>query len=286
MGRGKATGPDQIPIEVFLCLGEEGEQWLMRLFDNILRTSDIPQEWRLSMVVPIYKNKGDAHDCSNYRGIKLLSHTMKLWETVIETRLRSKVEVGWGYTLFSDDLVIIKETRVAVNVTLERWRYILDSNGLQVSLSKTKYLWCNFSNQPNDEGVDILMGDQVLPPKDNFRYLGSVLHKERGIYADVTHRMKSGWLKWRAATGLLCDRRVPFRVKGKFYRVAIRPALLYWSECWALKKAQECRLELAKMRILMWICGRTMLDRLSNGFFRNKLRVAPIPEKVREGRLR
>ncbi|XP_074378152.1 uncharacterized protein LOC141719673 [Apium graveolens] len=94
MWRGKATGPDQIPIEVWLCLGEEGEQWLMRLFDNILQTNDIPQEWRRSMVVPIDKNKGDAQDCSNYRGIKLLSHTMKLWERVIETRLRSKVEVS------------------------------------------------------------------------------------------------------------------------------------------------------------------------------------------------
>ncbi|XP_074327662.1 uncharacterized protein LOC141665577 [Apium graveolens] len=94
MGRGKATGPDQIPIEVWLCLGEEGEQWLTRLFDNILRTNDIPPELRLSMVVPIYKNKGDAQDCSNYRGIKLLSHTMKLWKRVIETRLRSKVEVS------------------------------------------------------------------------------------------------------------------------------------------------------------------------------------------------
>ncbi|XP_074352668.1 uncharacterized protein LOC141691815 [Apium graveolens] len=91
--RGKTTGPDQISIEVWLCLGEEGEQWLTRLFDNILRTSDIPHEWRLSMVVSIYKNKGDAQDCSNYRAIKLLSHTMKLGERVIETRLRSKVEV-------------------------------------------------------------------------------------------------------------------------------------------------------------------------------------------------
>ncbi|XP_074363685.1 uncharacterized protein LOC141704343 [Apium graveolens] len=161
-----------------------------------------------------------------------------------------------------------------------------ESNGLRVSRSKTEYSWCNFSNLPNGEGVDVLMADQVLLPKDNFRYLGSVLHKEGGIDADVTHHIKSGWLKWRAATGILCHRRVPFRVKGKLYRVAIRPALLYGSECWALKKAQECRLEVAEMRMLKWIYVRTMLDRLSNGFFRNKLRVAPIAEKVREGRLR
>ena len=45
-------------------------------------------EWRKSFIVPIYKNKGDIQDCTNYRGIKLMSHTMKLWERVMETRIR------------------------------------------------------------------------------------------------------------------------------------------------------------------------------------------------------
>ncbi|GKG11333.1 hypothetical protein Tco_0342733 [Tanacetum coccineum] len=40
----------------------------------------------------------------------------------------------------------------------------------------------------------------------------------------------SGWLKWRAATGILCDKNAPLKLKGKFYRVAIRPAMLYGSE--------------------------------------------------------
>ena len=40
-------------------------------------------------MVPIYKNKGDNQSCTNYRGIKLMSHTMKLWERVIEHRLRA-----------------------------------------------------------------------------------------------------------------------------------------------------------------------------------------------------
>nr|GFD03047.1 retrovirus-related Pol polyprotein LINE-1 [Tanacetum cinerariifolium] len=54
----------------------------------------MPDEWRLSEVIPIYKNKGDAQAYSNYRGIKLLSHTMKLWERVIEKRLRRESRVS------------------------------------------------------------------------------------------------------------------------------------------------------------------------------------------------
>nr|XP_043639715.1 uncharacterized protein LOC122610824 [Erigeron canadensis] len=57
-------------------------------------------------------------------------------------------------------------------------------------------------------------------------------------------------MKWRATTGVVCDKRIPLKLKGKFYRVAIRPAMLYGSECWAMMKAQAARVEVAEMRML------------------------------------
>ena len=54
----------------------------------------MPEEWRRSVLIPIYKNKGDTQCCGNYRGIKLMSHTMKIWERIIEARLRDRVETG------------------------------------------------------------------------------------------------------------------------------------------------------------------------------------------------
>jgi len=45
------------------------------------------------VLVPFFKNKGDVQSCSNYRGIKLMSHTMKIWERVVEARLRQEVSV-------------------------------------------------------------------------------------------------------------------------------------------------------------------------------------------------
>ena len=50
-------------------------------------------QWRISTLVPLYKNKRDIQNCANYRGIKLMSHTMKLWEKVIEKRLRKETTV-------------------------------------------------------------------------------------------------------------------------------------------------------------------------------------------------
>ena len=48
----------------------------------------MPEEWRRSVLIPIYKNKGNAQCCGMYRGIKLMSHTMKIWKRIIEARLK------------------------------------------------------------------------------------------------------------------------------------------------------------------------------------------------------
>jgi hypothetical protein len=59
-----------------------------KLFNLIFRSNKMSDEWRRSILVPIFKNKGDVQSCTYYRGIKIMSHTMKLWERIIEHRLR------------------------------------------------------------------------------------------------------------------------------------------------------------------------------------------------------
>ena len=54
----------------------------------------MPGGWRRSVLVPLYKGKGDIEECGNYREIKLMSHTMKLWERVIEARIRKEVTIA------------------------------------------------------------------------------------------------------------------------------------------------------------------------------------------------
>ncbi|KAK3532456.1 hypothetical protein QTP86_018454, partial [Hemibagrus guttatus] len=93
MKSGKAVGPDDVPVEVWKCLGEAAVEFLTSLFNRVLESERMPEEWRRSVLVPIFKNKGDVQSCSNYRGIKLMSHTMKVWERVVEARLRKVVEI-------------------------------------------------------------------------------------------------------------------------------------------------------------------------------------------------
>ena len=96
MKNGKSCGPDGIPTEALKCLGDWGVHQLTKIFNAIMQSGKMPDEWRESTITPIYKDKGDHMNCSNYRGIKLLSHTMKLWERIIDQRLRDIVTISDG----------------------------------------------------------------------------------------------------------------------------------------------------------------------------------------------
>ena len=126
----------------------------------------------------------------------------------------------------------------------------------------------------------------MVPQKDTFRYLGSMLQKDGDIDEDVSHRIKVGWLKWRQASGVLCDKRVPQKLKGKFYRTAIRPAMLYGAECWPTKRRHVQQLGVAEMHMLRWACGHTRKDWIRNDDIRERVGVAPIEEKLVQHRLR
>jgi hypothetical protein len=94
MKTGKALGPDDIPIEVWRCLGDIAIVWLTKLFNIIFQSNKMSDEWRKSILVSIFKNKGDIQSCTNYKRTKLMSHTMNLWERVIEHRLRKLTNIS------------------------------------------------------------------------------------------------------------------------------------------------------------------------------------------------
>src|SRR6266508_988604 len=113
-----------------------------------------------------------------------------------------------------------------------------------------------------------------------------MLQKDGDIDEDVRHRIAAGWLKWRRASGILCDRRVPQKLKGKFYRIVVRPAMLYGAECWPTKRQHVQQLSVVEMRMLQSMCGRTRWDQVRNEDIRGRVGVAPIEEKLVQHLLR
>ncbi|XP_068250373.1 uncharacterized protein [Palaemon carinicauda] len=93
MKNGKATGPDMIPVEAWKAFGDEGMDILYDLMIKIFQQKKIPNEWRGSILLPIFKGKGDVQECGNYRGIKM-SHALKIVKRMIDAGLREEVEIG------------------------------------------------------------------------------------------------------------------------------------------------------------------------------------------------
>ena len=94
MKKGNATGSDDIPVEAWKAVGKTGVDILLEIFNTIMDSKKMPDEWRDNTLIPIFKNKSDIQDCCNYRGSKLMSYTLKMWKRIIERRLREKVEIS------------------------------------------------------------------------------------------------------------------------------------------------------------------------------------------------
>ncbi|UYV69335.1 hypothetical protein LAZ67_6003265 [Cordylochernes scorpioides] len=91
LGKNKATGLDEIPNEAIKYLLEEHTIYLRNLFNKILGTSQVPQQWTKTIIHPIFKN-GDPDNPSNYRGISLISNLSKLFTSIMKTRLNDWME--------------------------------------------------------------------------------------------------------------------------------------------------------------------------------------------------
>ena len=162
----------------------------------------------------------------------------------------------------------------------ENWRKALEDRGLKISRKKTEYLrFC-------EEGdTEVRLQGEILKRVDRFKYLGSTVAEDGELDGEINHRIQSGWKNWKNMTGVLCDRRINAKLKGKVYKTVVRPAMLYGAETWATKKVHEARLNVTEMKMLRWMCGVTKLDKIRNERIRGTVKVTEISKKVQERRL-
>ena len=67
-------------------------EWLVRVFNICFMLSIVPVDWVIAYMVPLYKGKGDVHECSNFRDISLLSVVGKVYGRILINRIRDKTE--------------------------------------------------------------------------------------------------------------------------------------------------------------------------------------------------
>ena len=130
------------------------------------------------------------------------------------------------------------------------------------------------------------MEDTKVPKVKEFKYLGSTVQESGSCEREVKKRVQEGWNGWRKISGVICDRRLPARVKGKVYNSVIRPAMVYGLETVAVTKKQVEEMKVAEMKMLRFAMGVTRKDKIRNEYIRGKIKVERLGMKMREGRLR
>jgi len=74
--------------------GDIGTQWILDLCNGITKEGCIPEDWKSSVVLPIYKGKWDPMECGSYRGIQLLEHTMIVVERTFKHRILQQIDIN------------------------------------------------------------------------------------------------------------------------------------------------------------------------------------------------
>ena len=96
----------------------------------------------------------------------------------------------------------------------------------------------------------------------------------------------AGWNSWRRATGVICDREISAKMKGKIYRVLVIPAALYGLQTVALTEKQGAELEVADRKMLRFSLEVTRFKKIKNEIIRGTAHVRRLRDKLRELRLR
>ena len=87
---------------------------------------------------------------------------------------------------------------------------------------------------------------------------------------------------WRRVSGVICDRRVPIRLKGKVHKSVVRPAMTYGLEAAPRKETGEKRLDVAEMKMLRWMSGVTLRDKVRKIHIRESVNMIDVSNKVQE----
>ncbi|XP_016581655.1 uncharacterized protein LOC107879038 [Capsicum annuum] len=125
------------------------------------------------------------------------------------------------------------------------WRY-LEARGVSVAYTKSIQDMYNGTKTH----VVVKLDSHADQKRNSFKYLGSMIQRNGEIDEDVTHRISARWLKCRLALGVLYDKKVPPKLKVKFFRVAIRLIIFYGAKYWPVKNSRIQKVKVVEIRVL------------------------------------
>ena len=106
---------------------------------------------------------------------------------------------------------------------------------------------------------------------DKFCYLGDMVSADRDADAAVEVRIRIRCNKFWQLVPLLTNRDISFIVRGRLYSSCVRSSMLHGSKTWPIRKEREVALQQTEMRMVRWMCGIKLQDRVPSKGLRERL---------------
>ena len=130
------------------------------------------------------------------------------------------------------------------------------------------------------------MSSAKLELVDKFCCLGDMLSVDGDADAAVEARIRIVWNKFRQLVPLLTNKDVSLIMRGRLYSSCVRSSMLHGSETWPVRRENVVALQRAEMRMVRWMCGVKLKDRLPSKELRERLGIDDIALALQQNRLR
>ena len=117
---------------------------------------------------------------------------------------------------------------------------------------------------------------------DKFCYLGDMLSVDRDAYAAVETRIRTEWNIFRQLVTLLTNKNISLTVRWRLYSSCVRCSMLHESETWPIRKENKVALKRADIRMVRWMCGVKLQDRVPSDRLRQRLGLDDIISVLRQ----
>ena len=141
--------------------------------------------------------------------------------------------------LYADDLVIVAEHREELQDALEEWNEMFKKHGLKMNLDKTEVTWVG----KHREELNIRLEGKDIKQVKNCVYLGGNISENGLVEVEVRRRIQAGANAWRNVEGVIMDRQISRKLKGKVLDSCVVPASTYGLETLALSELHQHKLQ-------------------------------------------
>ena len=155
---------------------------------------------------------------------------------------KTVVKDAMNKLLYADDLALVANDKQELQDTMEEWNGLFTKHGLKLNLENTEVL--HIGTQM--EELDIELEGKKLTQRDSFVYIGGAVCGYGNTEREVRRRVQAGANEWISVEGVMADRRISNRLKGKVMSTCVTPACLYGTETLALTELQQQRLQVCE----------------------------------------